>query len=75
MSTLIDVLGVNTCIDVGCIYGLTPAKKIKSNWVSQRAEFKWKGKPRFWINVAQHMHVDAIIIQPCLSKYFGEIKF
>ena len=66
MSRLIDVLGVNTCIDVGCIYGLTPAEK---------AEFKWKGKPRFWINVAQHTHVDAILVHPCLSKYLGEIKF
>ena len=49
-------------------------RKIKSNWVSQRAEFKWKGKPRFWINVAQHTHADATLIQPCLSMYLGEIK-
>ena len=67
MSRLIDVLGVNTCIDIGCICGLTPAGK--SNPI------KWKGKTRFWINVAQHTHIDAILVQPCLSKYFGEIKF
>jgi len=52
-----------------------PCRKIKSNWVSRWAEFKWKGKTRFWINVAQHTHVDAILVQPCLSKYLGEIKF
>ena len=49
--------------------------KFKLGCYSRRAEFKWKGKPRFWINVAQHMHVDAILIQPCMSKYLGEIKF
>ena len=59
---------VTICIDIGCIYGLTPAEISKSYWVSQWAEFKWEGKPRFWINVAQHMHVDATLIQPCLSK-------
>ena len=75
MSRLIDVLGVNICIGIVCIYGLTPAEKIKSNWVSHRPEFKQKGKTRFWINVAQYTHVNAILIQPCLSKYLGEIKF
>ena len=39
-------------IDIGCICGLTPAEISKSNWVSQWAEFKREGKPRFWINVA-----------------------
>ena len=68
-------LRVNTCVDIGCICGLTPVEISKSNWVSQWAEFKWKGKPRFWINVAQHTHADATLIQPCLSKYFGEIEF
>ena len=43
--------------------------------MSHRAKFKWKGKRKFWINIAQHTHADAILIQPCLSKYHGEIKF
>ena len=67
---------VNTFIDIGCTCGLTHAgKNFKSNWVSHWAEFEWKGKQRFWINVAQHTHVDATLIQPFLSKYLGEIKF
>ena len=66
---------VNTCINIGCIYGLTPAEISKSDCVSQWAEFKREGKWRFWINVAQHTHVDAILVQLCLSKYHGEIKF
>ena len=68
-------LRVNTCIDVGCIYGLTPAEK--SNPIGRVDERKsnGKGKTRFWINVAQHTHVDASLVQPCLSKYRGEIKF
>ena len=66
---------VTTCIDFGCICGLTPAEISKSNWVSQWAEFKWEGKPRFWINISRHTHVDAILVQPCLGKYHGEIKF
>ena len=63
MSRLIDVLELILCIDVGCICGLTPT-----------AEFKREGKWRFWINVAQHTHVNVILVQTCLSKYLGEIK-
>ena len=52
-----------------------PCRKINSNWASHWAEFKCKGKTKFWINIARHTHADAILIQPCLSKYLGEIKF
>ena len=51
-----------------------PCRKIKSNWVSHWAEFKWKGKTRFWTNIAWHTHAYATLIQPCLSKCHGEIK-
>ena len=35
-SSLIDVLGVNTCIYIGCIYGLTPIGKSNPiGWVSE----------------------------------------
>ena len=52
MSRLIDVLGVNTCIDVGCIYGLTPAGK--SNPIGRVIELNSNGKERQGFGLLLH---------------------
>ena len=63
-------LRVNILIVIGCMCGLTPVGIFKSKWVSHWVEFKWKGKPRFWINVAQHTHVCF-----CLLLYLAHFSF
>jgi len=52
MSRLIDVLGVNTCIDVGCIYGLTPAEKSKP--IGWDIELNSNGKVRQGFGLMLH---------------------